>query len=125
MIEHTPGPWERRRNWIEQCDPGKGICRVEFPINTKQSAADPREEAEAFANANLIAASPDMLAALECVHAMRPYLSSVPVCVAEEKNLLDTIRRYGWKYNMTHGCGAFIEELVDAAIAKAKGVATP
>lgn len=65
MAGHTNGPWERRRNWIEQCDPGvKRIARVEFPCATKEKAANPTEEAEAFANASLISASPDMLAVL-------------------------------------------------------------
>jgi hypothetical protein len=65
---HAPGSWIRRWSGIWQYDPtkdvvGKEIARVLFPVSTREKAADDAENDEAFANARLIAASPDLLAA--------------------------------------------------------------
>jgi len=53
-MTHTPGPWQVCRNWVcEENDPGHnvGICTIE-------------DRPEMKANAQLIAAAPDMYKAL-------------------------------------------------------------
>ena len=60
MTEHTPGPWkiDEAENLplaiIQDNEDGIGICEIEFPGST-----------EAYANAYLIAAAPELLKALE------------------------------------------------------------
>jgi len=69
-MKHTPGPWE-----IVQSDHGI-VVRTESPKKTRYGASryaaiggfersDPQQLAEALANARLIAAAPELLAALE------------------------------------------------------------
>ncbi len=62
MSEHTPGPWEwdsdghiYREPWTEEADPA--ICKVNIHVSSGE------------ANARLIAAAPDLLAA--CIEFVR------------------------------------------------------
>lgn len=67
---HTPGPWvaHGRNVSVEGRD-------IEFPV---AQVTDILHEAEAFANARLIAAAPDLLEALRgCVEQLGHYLLSV------------------------------------------------
>ena len=64
MAEHTPGPWELREGYEEVFGPGiytPGAHDTEPHAAVSQFAADPD------ADACLIAAAPDLLAALEYV----------------------------------------------------------
>lgn len=63
MSAHTPGPWELDEgddgdNFTIRAD-GEFVTRL-----TKSRYTDDRRDPEAYANAALIAAAPDMLAAL-------------------------------------------------------------
>jgi hypothetical protein len=49
---------------VEYGKPETEICRVVFPVTTKEQAAD---STEAFANCGLISAGPDLLNALETI----------------------------------------------------------
>ena len=55
MTKHTQGPWEVS---FSQINAAKHECIVQFGFNI-------RENPKAYANARLIAAAPEMLAALE------------------------------------------------------------
>ncbi len=67
MSAHTPGPWELDHgedgdNFTIRAD-GEFVTRL-----TKSRYTDDRRDPEAYANAALIAAAPDLLAALrECI----------------------------------------------------------
>lgn len=67
MSKHTPGPWDVKDmpHW------GKGVRRAIHGATQAppiaQICGDPRSAAENDANARLIAAAPDLLAALEMV----------------------------------------------------------
>ena len=74
LINHTPGPWERTRYLNSN--------RLNFQIVSMADPGDPWQVAEASqwlgereeqieANANLIAAAPDILAALEDILSSR------------------------------------------------------
>lgn len=60
MGEPTPGPWlvNPARAWIEVPDADAPICAMLWPT-------DLRNEDETFDNARLIAAAPELLAALQ------------------------------------------------------------
>lgn len=64
MNKHTPGPWARQDTEIIATQFGECIAIAQYPGH------GPKEEAEGIANATLIAAAPDLLAAcqsmLEC-----------------------------------------------------------
>lgn len=59
-MAHTPGPW-----WVD--GPGEGIEVHDTFGRTASVWGDVGEESEAWANARLIAAAPDMLDALRAV----------------------------------------------------------
>ena len=66
MSAHTPGPWELDEgddgdNFTIRAD-GEFVTRL-----TKSRYTDDRRDPEAYANAALIAAAPDLLAALRAV----------------------------------------------------------
>jgi len=66
MSAHTPGPWELDEgddgdNFTIRAD-GEFVTRL-----TKSRYTDDRRDPEAYANAALIAAAPDMLAALAAI----------------------------------------------------------
>ena len=89
MSKHTPGPWSLRGRTIRGPHPKdpKGRTRiVAAAIWDRGTYVD-----EAEANADLIAAAPELLEALERVKATGVFLGAIP------------------------------QEMVDAAIAKAKG----
>ncbi len=107
-VQHTPGPWSEK--WVRP-DPARGhtfdpTCAIlayapEYGKTVRLAdVADPLD-AEAEANARLIASAPDLLAALE--------------------ELTDQLRGIGipdW-----HGAEGLTLEQADAAIARAKGEA--
>ena len=91
-ISHTPGPWEKfdQSNSVQSVDPeANGKCRIVYTLGPDSSA-----------NARLIAASPDMLAALE---GMVNHFG-----VIEDNEML-------------HPVAVSASKAVRAAIAKAKG----
>jgi hypothetical protein len=53
---HTPGPWVVEGDWVTDVATDGNICEVSMPSS--------EDEAEQAANAHLIAAAPDLLAAL-------------------------------------------------------------
>jgi hypothetical protein len=65
MIKHTPGPWTRGygnyvyRDDVGQKD-GKSLIATCMPLNVTRAELE-----TAFANARLIAAAPELLAALQ------------------------------------------------------------
>ena len=66
MNSHTPGPWEvtGENGYLNQCGIGRRTAHGFDPIAAAYGAGNELE-----ANARLIAAAPDMLAALEHVRA--------------------------------------------------------
>jgi len=73
---HTNGPWEVS---FSQINAGKHECIVQFGFNI-------RENPKALANARLIAASPDMLEALELlIKDFADYPASERPCLAFDK----------------------------------------
>lgn len=95
MSQHTPGPWKAHVDdggiWVEPPNPNEPvICDIVLRANAASTLSAVEDEA----NANLIAAAPEMLEALE---ASLAYVD---------------IRVFGWlEY----------EKQVRAAISKAKG----
>jgi hypothetical protein len=75
MSKHTPGPWEPKTNtqfkWVES--PFHTVC-VFYQWNSDGSFS---ESTDAEANARLIAAAPEMIAALEMIVAA--HAKSVPL----------------------------------------------
>lgn len=61
--KHTPGPWRYVGHFGTHCLDSKGRCIADAPQPNGMS------EEEGFANARLISAAPEMLAALEAVAA--------------------------------------------------------
>ena len=59
MSKHTPGPWKRSGVWIDQ---SVGVAASSDPMSASVATIIKRKEFEA--NARLIAAAPEMLAAL-------------------------------------------------------------
>lgn len=86
---HTPGPWTLDSNfgsiktgWTAKGPDGKSICACASSVG--------RPGEEKAANANLIAAAPDLLAALERAEII---LAGIPVLRPDGKNpALDQIR---------------------------------
>lgn len=62
MSKHTPGPWETRAGGRDAVFTAAG-SRIALVMPRFED--EHRESAEDFANARLIAAAPDLLAALE------------------------------------------------------------
>ena len=66
--KHTPGPWKIDEAEdlplcvIQDNEDGQGICELQGELFTRETATP-----EQWANASLIAAAPDLLAALEAV----------------------------------------------------------
>jgi hypothetical protein len=95
-MSHTPGPWQVMDNsrtllHVERQEDGEAVCSV--PRGKKGAA-----------NASLIAAAPDLLAALKA------------------------LRGDSWRHTVDWGPRDerhAIEEQCDAAIAKAEGTSTP
>jgi hypothetical protein len=92
--KHTPGPWEATGNVVH-----RGIQTVALVYST------PREQCEA--DARLIAAAPDLLAALKELLAAERFSNRPPETVMEAELKLDRIRAAGIQ--------------AQAAIAKATG----
>lgn len=70
MSGHTPGPWHAtNHSWCETSVLAQGfdhaICMLDINYATEESQM--ADEAQMAANARLIAAAPDMLAALHAV----------------------------------------------------------
>lgn len=127
MTAHTPGPWrlvvEHRGLWEPSyyvtapdpdADPKSGYLEVPFHIGLAGGNARTHKSGRTLANARLIAAAPEMLAALEV---------SVGLIAAEVERTRDMIDRYPDDPN---GPGALADDLkllgmARAAIAKARG----
>lgn len=75
MTQHTPGPWAQNGNLIEGPD-GETVAYV-----TAYNTMTPRQKA----NARLIAAAPELLAALENVMANPTTFSFEPIRAAIAK----------------------------------------
>ena len=99
-VEHTPGPWRIQDTydgtipvdgWSEEGEESIEICRVSLDNET---------EATQSANAALIAAAPELLAALEAI-------AGGHVMAGREFSALECIHEY--------------QKIARAAIAKAKG----
>ena len=104
---HTPGPWK-----VE-----KYITRREFVTDTKTTSADGSYLAKVGpcnieANAQLIAAAPELLAALETVSA---FLTDM--LLVEGRPDLGTLSDHVWDSDGIKSIG----DIVSAAIAKAQG----
>ena len=103
-MSHTPGPWKRLAAYVfAEGTHGGNICVIGEPrastmVEYKPLSMSSKDIDEAFANARLIAAAPDLLAALEAM---------LDECYDTERN--DAIRLAVRKAR--------------AAIAKAKGEA--
>ena len=96
-VQHTPGPWHTRKPeesngyvWINPIDGCCGEIATAWPVKT---------DAEAEANARLIAAAPDLLDALQALYALPEY--------------------DGTKVTSTHRIS--VKEKVRAALSKATG----
>lgn len=99
MAQHTPGPWESHY----QFSPERKVLQVQarqYPPVARVYAHSGQAVAEA--NANLMAAAPDLLAALEGLRSM----SSVDLDAEPKVQRLQHKR---------------LQDAADAAIAKAKG----
>ena len=75
---HTAGPWVMDKNgtvWAHGDGVNDGICLVADVWDGNQQFHSRRSE-EAFANRRLIAASPDLLAALDGLTNVFPYFPS-------------------------------------------------
>lgn len=110
--EHTPGPWKflSEVGRIEGRESGKSIVAY-IAGRARKFGSD--ELGEAYANGTLIAAAPEMLVALREVHTellgLAAYLETCAPDVIVD-NLPTTIASLKHK-----------QELIDAAIRKAKG----
>lgn len=109
---HTPGPWEACDRWVSEAnDPGHnvGICFTE-------------KRSEALANARLIAAAPDMLAALK-VHQLWEKREKegplYPFGMSRDREGGEAVWRAWWNDQLNLCREAW--ELTDVAIAKAEG----
>lgn len=60
--QHTPGPWRRNGSLIEAPQMALTVSTVSWP----RIGHAPKDTDEAVANARLIAAAPELLAALNC-----------------------------------------------------------
>jgi len=89
---HTPGPWIIMGNYHPQVWAG-GTLLVPN-VNARRDDIGGQQLSEIFANAKLIAAAPDLLAACERADALlgelRRHLSDLPAVHAN--NVLETVR---------------------------------
>lgn len=109
MTEHTPGPWTRDENdgrskldqaaWVR--GPSGYFIASAFDFNRTD------RDAEVEANARLIAAAPDLLAALVAYQ----HWTDLDADAAENRDLIDAATEAGDEF----------ERLRDAALAKVKG----
>ena len=114
MSKHTPGPWR-----IEQHSPKEraGIESVVCPFsviifghrNQDDCGIHGRNKAEENANANLIAAAPDMLEALEFARAL---LGAMPISQIDRAH-----QRSAVKLNTEKAPREYLSEVIE----KAKG----
>ena len=112
-MSHTPGPWKRLAAYVfAEGKHGGNICVIGEPrastmVEYKPLSMSSKDIDEAFANARLIAAAPDLLAALEaCIK----YLPEVR---------WDGIPNHGGTMVKTSANAVTVNAL--EAIAKAKG----
>lgn len=73
MAEHTPGPWQVLNSPVLAATDNLMVRRFNNPYNpynllTMHLGTDPKQWAEQEANARLIAAAPDMMAALKAIY---------------------------------------------------------
>jgi hypothetical protein len=112
--KHTPGPWELRGGgpqsahdiWSREHNIGETFC------NGSGNASEYPPLAESFANARLIAAAPELLAALEIVEARLTVAARAFFVGGKPSELRKALN--GWIVDA---------DLARDAIAKAKGCA--
>lgn len=130
--KHTPGPWrieyERR----------SGICSVvwdfeyrgqKFPYAIAGSVGFGRFPEGQFdvgiaqrdANARLIAAAPELLAAVELRRMLDRFVETDTIDAALKGNIERRCRELGWKGEESCFFSDFVRDLADSAIAKAGG----
>jgi hypothetical protein len=80
MTPHTPGPWEIESTHGITVGPADNgfVCRVRYATTAKQRD-------EAFANARLIAAAPDLLEALRTIAECNEESSRLPASDRHKK----------------------------------------
>ena len=96
--KHTPGPWKARADgagWYIECAPERGHSVAYIRAESEEEDPD-TTDSEKEANAHLIAAAPELLAALQQIHlamTMRPSgYSSGGGLSDRERMALDTVR---------------------------------
>jgi hypothetical protein len=100
MRTHTPGPWNMKKTDRPGMEPRYDVLHGIHYVADPMTSSAYRDGAETLANAHLIAAAPDLLAALE--HLLSVYVECVePTC--------------------PFGEAATAEQAARAALAKAKG----
>ena len=81
-MSHTPGPWKRLAAYVfAEGKHGGNICVIGEPrastmVEYKPLSMSSKDIDEAYANARLIAAAPDLLAALEKLYRLHCGLDS-------------------------------------------------
>ena len=126
MAKHTPGPWmiETYTNftgWAVYASGGRGCIAERWYKHDQDS---PYRE-ELLANARLIAAAPDLLAACEKFVEWLDYDSAGSGITAETRGTAEGERAWRkWWDEANELCGQS-QHMARAAIAKAKGEPTP
>jgi hypothetical protein len=67
MMTHTPGPWQARKAFVYSSKPHVQLAHCGANFTAGVDGTRSISDGEAEANARLIAAAPDLLAALRCV----------------------------------------------------------
>lgn len=114
MTSHTPGPWGAN---TEQSEHHDLYARVIFdqtghPIGTASDFNNTDRDAEVDANARLMAAAPELLAALEAI--LRRLTDA-------EADMQGIDREDAWRTRA--GIPPWLERIAAPVLAKAKGVA--
>jgi hypothetical protein len=89
-MKHTKGGWSVRGNKIFIGDTYNSICTVHIQ-NSWNERFQPIEDKEAIANAKLIAASPELLAA--CVKALKEIQDPARDGTLAENDLINAIKK--------------------------------
>jgi len=102
MSKHTPGPWKvvaddewggfeiRMGSRLENAGIFKAIHELKYADNTFE---EEKNYAEAYANACLMAAAPDMLEALQMVRSLFVAVSQLSKATSGDQNIFETIEK--------------------------------
>lgn len=125
MSNHTPAPWTIRELQPDNDGEQEPSFRIEGE-STLFLIVTPCSDGFVFgqneANARLIAASPDLLAACECQQARDHYKADfVGLRGFSPTEYLAALRRHGYAKDTLDETDEFIAGLRDNAIARAKG----